>query len=258
MVVSIVLNYLIARNIAWLKKSGNISAAKGMLITDIVLNVGLLFVFKYLDFTLGRVNSMLGFDIPLTHIALPIGISFFTFQAMSYVIDVYWETVDVQTNLFYLALYISFFPQLIAGPIVRYSTIADQIVKRTCTIEKFGEGTRRFFIGFAKKVIIANNIAVVVDDVFKQEPMSTNPVLLWLGAIGFSLQILYDFSGYSDMAIGLGKMFGFEFEENFNYPYFAESVTEFWRRWHMSLGQWFRDYIYSTWWFEGIGYKTYI
>lgn len=244
MVASIVLNYLMARVIDSYKTKGQNKSAKGMLVADIVLNVGLLFVFKYLDFTIERINGIFGAGLPLAEIALPIGISFFTFQAMSYVIDVYRGTVEVQKNLFYLALYISFFPQLIAGPIVRYSTIAEQITNRVCSVEKFGEGTRRFFLGFSKKVIIANNVAVVVEEIFKEEPMSTNPVLLWIGAIGFSIQILYDFSGYSDMAIGLGKIFGFEFEENFNYPYFADSVTDFWRRWHMSLGQWFRDYVY--------------
>ncbi|MBQ0027098.1 MAG: MBOAT family protein [Lachnospiraceae bacterium] len=244
MMASIIINYLLAIAIDKFKSEEKTAAAKQMLLLDIVLNVGLLFVFKYLDFTIGRVNSLFGAEIPLAGIVLPIGISFFTFQAMSYVIDVYRGTVEVQKNLFYLALYISFFPQLIAGPIVRYSTIADQISNRTCSLDKFGEGTRRFFLGFAKKVIIANNISIVVEEVFEQNVMDTNPILLWIGAIGFSLQILYDFSGYSDMAIGLGKIFGFDFNENFNYPYFAESVTDFWRRWHMSLGQWFRDYVY--------------
>ena len=244
MVASIILNYLLARGIDKYKKLDREAVARTMLTIGIVMNVGLLFVYKYLDFTVERINGLFGANLPLAGIALPIGISFFTFQAMSYVIDVYRGTVEVQNNLFYLALYISFFPQLIAGPIVRYSTIEKQINERICSIDKFGEGVRRFFLGFAKKVIIANNVAIVVDEIFEQEPLHTNPTLLWLGAIGFSLQILFDFSGYSDMAIGLGKIFGFEFEENFNYPYFAESVTDFWRRWHMSLGQWFRDYVY--------------
>lgn len=228
------------------KKGSRKNHAKIFLILDIILNLGILFIFKYLNFSISLLNKVFHADIFMKEIALPIGISFFTFQAMSYVIDVYRQKVPVQKNPFYLALYISFFPQLIAGPIVRYSTIENQIKSRTHTIEKFAEGSKRFMLGFCKKVILANNLSMVATAVFERGsfPATVNPLLLWLGAISFSLQIFYDFSGYSDMAIGLGKIFGFEFEENFNYPYISKSVTEFWRRWHISLSAWFRDYVY--------------
>jgi D-alanyl-lipoteichoic acid acyltransferase DltB (MBOAT superfamily) len=214
------------------------------MIIDIVMNIGILFIYKYLDFGIGIVNQLFRTNIHTIGIALPIGISFFTFQALSYVIDVYRGNVDVQKNPLFVALYISFFPQLIAGPIVRYSTIADQITNRKCTLEGFSLGGKRFMIGFSKKVLLANNLSVIASEIFSMDVTSANPLLLWIGSICFSLQIYYDFSGYSDMAIGLGKIFGFSFLENFDYPYISKSVTEFWRRWHMSLGQWFRDYVY--------------
>lgn len=219
---------------------------KAILVLNIVLNVGLLFVYKYLDFSIISINRILGTNIELCNIVLPIGISFFTFQAMSYVIDVYRKEVNVQKNIFYVALYISFFPQLIAGPIVRYSTIEQQIINRKFSFSQYGEGIRRFVLGFSKKIIIANNLASVSQMVFVDDvnSLSRNGLMLWLGAICFTLQIYFDFSGYSDMAIGLGKMFGFDFLENFNYPYIAQSITDFWRRWHISLSSWFRDYVY--------------
>jgi len=216
------------------------------LILAVILNLGILFTFKYLDFAISLLNRFLGTNMQGKNIALPIGISFFTFQALSYVIDVYRGNVMVQRNPFYLALYISFFPQLIAGPIVRYSVIERQIIHRKCTMEQFGEGVRRFFLGFCKKILLSNNLSVISMAVFGMidKIYYINPILLWIGSLSYSLQIFYDFSGYSDMAIGLGKMFGFQFEENFNFPYISRSVTEFWRRWHISLGQWFRDYVY--------------
>lgn len=241
MMGSILVNYVMARIINHYNErdiSGFILAA------DVFINVGILFIFKYLDFAITAGNSILGTSIQPRGIALPIGISFFTFQAMSYVIDVYRKRVQVQKNLLDLALYISFFPQLVAGPIVRYSTIEKQIASRKVDVDLFGEGVRRFMLGFSKKVLLANNLSLVAEEVFAMNAIATNPLLLCLGAICYSLQIFYDFSGYSDMAIGLGKMFGFEFEENFDYPYISKSVTEFWRRWHISLGQWFRDYVY--------------
>lgn len=244
MMGSILVNYAMAISISHFKRSGKNKISKNILIANIIINIGILFVFKYLDFAITTTNWILKTNMSLKGIALPIGISFFTFQAMSYVIDVYREEIEVQKNPLYLALYISFFPQLIAGPIVRYSTIAEQITKRTCTADKFAEGVRRFLLGFGKKVLLANNLSIVAEDVFALDTSVTNPLLLWMGAVCYSLQIFYDFSGYSDMAIGLGKLFGFEFEENFNYPYISKSVTEFWRRWHISLGQWFRDYVY--------------
>lgn len=214
------------------------------MIADVVMNIGILFIYKYLDFGITILNALLRTNIHILGIVLPIGISFFTFQALSYVIDVYRETVKVQKNPLYVALYISFFPQLIAGPIVRYSTIEEQITNRQCDLEGFSMGGRRFLIGFSKKVILANNLSVIATEIFSMDVRTTNPLMLWVGSICFSLQIFYDFAGYSDMAIGLGRMFGFAFLENFDYPYISRSVTEFWRRWHMSLGQWFRDYVY--------------
>lgn len=177
-------------------------------------------------------------------IALPVGISFYTFQSMSYVIDVYWNRVKAEHNILNLGLYISLFPQLVAGPIVRYHSIERQIKDRIFTPELFGAGAKRFMCGFCKKVLLANNLANVADCFFENPSMENTVVGAWAGAVSFSLQIYYDFSGYSDMAIGLGKMLGFEFEENFNYPYISKSVSEFWRRWHISLSGWFRDYVY--------------
>ncbi len=218
--------------------------AKGLMILDVVLNVGILFFYKYLNFGISITNSLFGTTFHTVPVTLPIGISFFTFQALSYVIDVYRKTVAVQKNPLYVALYISFFPQLIAGPIVRYHDIEEQISNRRTDVVIFGEGVKRFLLGFCKKVILANNLAVVAEEVFGMPFTTMNPLVLWLGSICYSLQIFYDFSGYSDMAIGLGKMFGFTFAENFNYPYISRTVTEFWRRWHISLSQWFRDYVY--------------
>ena len=236
---SILLNYGIALLIDRYRKH-----AKGLLTADILLNVGILFVCKYLNFSISVTNSLFHREFSLLPIALPIGISFFTFQALSYVIDVYRGTVAVQKNPLYTALYISFFPQLIAGPIVRYHDIESQITNRRTDVQVFGEGVKRFLLGFCKKVILANNLAVIAEEVFAMPFTTVNPLVLWLGSVCYSLQIFYDFSGYSDMAIGLGKMFGFHFQENFNYPYISGTVTEFWRRWHISLSQWFRDYVY--------------
>lgn len=246
MIFSIIANYFLAILIDKNINLGKASRAKLFLLIDIFGNIAILFVFKYLGYSAVLFNKIFNTNINLPTIALPIGISFFTFQALSYVIDVYRQKVCVQKNLFNLALYISFFPQLVAGPIVRYQTIEKQITNRTCTVQKFGEGAKRFFLGFAKKIILANNLAVVAEHFFVaiDDIAMTNPLHLWLGSICFSLQIFYDFSGYSDMAIGLGKIFGFEFEENFNYPYMTKSISEFWRRWHISLGKWFKDYVY--------------
>lgn len=244
MIVSILVNYAFAVGIDRFKDRH--TRAGVLLVIDIIINLGILFVFKYLDFAISVTNQVIGTGFHIKNIALPIGISFFTFQALSYVIDVYKGQVEVQKNPLFLALYISFFPQLIAGPIVRYKTIEQQIVKRECTLDKFADGGKRFLLGFCKKVILANNMSVVAVKAWTAAGMAAdaNPVLLWIGSLCYSLQIFYDFSGYSDMAIGLGSIFGFGFEENFNYPYISKSATEFWRRWHISLGQWFRDYVY--------------
>ena len=219
--------------------------ARAALTLSVVFNLTIIFIFKYLMFTLKNINGLLGTDIFVPKIALPIGISFFTFQAISYVVDIYRGRGQVQKNLLNVGLYISFFPQLIAGPIVRYETIADQIENRKESFDLFSSGVCRFIAGFAKKVFLANSFAVIADKVFAVATTDYCSVsFAWLGAIAYTLQIYYDFSGYSDMAIGLGRMFGFQFLENFNYPYTSRSVSEFWRRWHMSLGSWFRDYVY--------------
>ena len=218
---------------------------KLILAADVVLNLALLGYFKYCNFFLNTLDHLLPFvKFPRTTIALPIGISFFTFQAMSYVIDLYRGRYKAQRNLFNLALYISFFPQLIAGPIVKYRDIDTQIMNREVTMERFALGVRRFIYGLGKKVVIANIMAQSADKIFKIEAGQMTTLAAWLGALFYTLQIYYDFSGYSDMAIGLGRMFGFEFLENFNYPYIASSVQDFWRRWHISLSSWFKEYLY--------------
>ncbi len=242
MLASIVLNYAFAMLIE-LPGYGSKRWRRDWLLAALACNLGILFVFKYLNFFGHMVGKALHIDLQLPSIALPIGISFFTFQALSYVVDVYRGTTRVQRNPFSLALYISFFPQLIAGPIVRYSTIAEQIDDRKVTPEKLSQGVQRFIAGFCKKVLLANNVALVAEAAFDVHG-EKSVALLWVGSLAYTLQIFFDFCGYSDMAIGLGKMFGFEFEENFNYPYMAKSVTDFWHRWHISLSQWFRDYVY--------------
>lgn len=242
MLGSIVLNYLIALGIDILQGK---CIRKALMIAAVVLNLGLLYCYKYLDFSISLLNKYAGTSLSLYGIVLPIGISFFTFQALSYVIDVYRGDAKAQRNVFNVALYIALFPQLIAGPIVRYNTIASQIEQRTTSIEKMNAGAKRFMRGFGKKVLLSNNLAIIAERVFGSADYAAESTwMLWLGAICFSLQIFYDFSGYSDMAIGLGRIFGFEFEENFDYPYISKTVTEFWRRWHISLGRWFRDYVY--------------
>lgn len=214
------------------------------LLAAIVWNIGLLLFFKYTDFFIGAANGIFGTDIKLLGLALPIGISFYSFQTLSYVIDVYRGEVASQKNFLYLATYVALFPQLIAGPIVRYKDIADQLSNRRETIDNFSDGVRRFCIGLGKKVILANNIGALFDTISGSAQSEMSVAASWLGIIAYTFQIYFDFSGYSDMAIGLGKMFGFDFLENFNYPYISDSITEFWRRWHMSLSSWFRDYVY--------------
>lgn len=244
MMASIVINWgfgiLVNRN------RDNKRTAKTLISLDVAFNLAILFVFKYLTFAGHIISRAFGWDIHVPNLALPIGISFFTFQAMSYVIDVYRGRGEVQTNILYVGLYISFFPQLIAGPIVRYETIAAEIQNRRETAEDFFDGFARFVVGLSKKVLLANSFAFLADSAFSPANDGTglSVAFCWLGAIAYTLQIFFDFSGYSDMAIGLGRMFGFHFLENFNYPYVSTSVSEFWRRWHISLGTWFRDYLY--------------
>ena len=236
MLSSIVVNWLFGRCIMAGKNSTVIAALA------VVYNLAFLFVFKYLDFAITNCNNLLNLSIPLFGIELPIGISFYTFQAMSYVIDVKRKPELAQRSLLNVGLYIACFPQLIAGPIVRYETVAQQIRERTESWNDVTVGLRRFLWGLAKKVILANNLAKFADLAFDGTELST--ALAWLGAAAYMLQIYFDFSGYSDMAIGLGRMFGFRFDENFNYPYAASGITDFWRRWHISLSTWFRDYVY--------------
>ena len=244
MIASIIVNWFFGLIIS--KKRDSTGISRLIIGLDVAFNIGLLFVFKYLSFTGNIINSVFGLHLPIPNIALPIGISFFTFQAMSYVIDVYRQKGEVQTNILYVGLYISFFPQLIAGPIVRYETIADQIKNRKETLNDFFDGFARFVMGLSKKVLLANGFAILSDQSFDavKNGGTISVMFAWLGAIGYTLQIFFDFSGYSDMAIGLGRMFGFHFLENFDYPYISTSITEFWRRWHISLGTWFRDYLY--------------
>lgn len=244
MIASIIVNWFFGLIIS--KKRDSTGISRLIIGLDVAFNLGLLFVFKYLSFTGNIINSVFGLRLPVPNIALPIGISFFTFQAMSYVIDVYRQKGEVQTNILYVGLYISFFPQLIAGPIVRYETIADQIKNRKETLNDFFDGFARFVMGLSKKVLLANGFATLSDQSFDavKNGGTISVMFAWLGAIGYTLQIFFDFSGYSDMAIGLGRMFGFHFLENFDYPYISTSITEFWRRWHISLGTWFRDYLY--------------
>ncbi|NHM14314.1 MBOAT family O-acyltransferase [Xiamenia xianingshaonis] len=210
----------------------------------VVFNVGLLVAFKYADMIVGSLNALLGTSLPLPQVALPIGISFFTFQAMSYVIDVYRGEVEPQKSFFDVLLYISFFPQLIAGPIVKYHDIAREIRTRHASATDMACGLRRFCVGLAKKVLIANNMAVAVDYLYSVAPGDLNALAAWTAVVAYMMQIYFDFSGYSDMAIGLGRMFGFHYKENFNYPYVATTLQDFWRRWHISLSTWFKEYLY--------------
>lgn len=215
---------------------------KLFLILSITISLGILVYFKYIDFLITNINLWLTNKIDLINVILPIGISFYTFQLISYIADVYNGKAKVQKNILKLAMYVSLFPQLIAGPIVRYTTIEEQIEKREYSLEKFSLGIRRFIIGLGKKVLIANVLGELIQIFLVSNEKSI--LFYWIYAIANMLQIYFDFSGYSDMAIGLGKMFGFEFLENFNYPYIATSITDFWRRWHISLSSWFRDYVY--------------
>ena len=245
MLGSITLNYLIG---IYLGRSREVTYRKLVVSFGIIANLLLFGAFKYtnwlVDIIAGIIPSLEPTDLLRDPVHLPIGISFFTFQALSYVIDVYRRDTEAQNNPFHLGLYIASFPQLIAGPIVRYNQVAEQIVRRKHSVALFASGVERFVFGLSKKVLIANQMGSVADLVFNQDYTSLDPGLAWLGIVCYTLQIYFDFSGYSDMAIGLGRMFGFRFTENFNYPYIARSIQEFWRRWHISLSTWFRDYLY--------------
>lgn len=239
MICSIFINYVIG-----LLMERYENKKKQLLIIGIILNIAILGYFKYFNFLIDIINLFIKQDLTLLDISLPIGISFFTFQILSYIIDLYRGQYKAQKNIVNLALYISFFPQLIAGPIVRYKDINQQLDSRRQTLEQIAAGIRRFIYGLGKKIIIANTVAQCVDKIYAIDYADISGVTAWIGAMCYMLQIYYDFSGYSDMAIGLGKMFGFEFLENFNYPYLSASIQEFWQRWHISLGTWFREYLY--------------
>ena len=239
MLVTILVNYCGALLLGGVRRGRRLVVAG-----TIMLNLSLLVYFKYFNFLVDICNSAFGTGFDSIKVVMPIGISFYTFQSLSYVVDVYRGEVAVQRNIAKLALYVSFFPQLVAGPIVKYHDIAHEIDRRTVGLDDMLYGIRRFVVGLAKKMLLANTLGAVADKVFAQSPTSTHPATAWIGALAYAFQIFYDFSGYSDMAIGLGRMFGFHFLENFNYPYISKSITEFWRRWHVSLSTWFREYLY--------------
>ena len=225
-----------------IEKAGTPSGKKLWLTVSVVLSLGLLGLFKYADFFLGSFNAVTGLSLPLLKLALPIGISFYTFQCLSYTIDVYRGSVPAQKSLISFGAYVALFPQLIAGPIVRYADIARELEERTHSLEDFTYGLRRFLVGLGKKILLANLFGELTQ--LYREASMPSVLFAWMYAAAFMLHIYFDFSGYSDMAIGLGRVFGFHFVENFNYPYLSKSITEFWRRWHISLGSWFRDYVY--------------
>ncbi|WP_326514848.1 MBOAT family O-acyltransferase [Clostridium intestinale] len=244
--MAILLNYIVGLLLD--KYKNNIRTSKAILILGVIINLLSLFVFKYTNFfieNINRVFSLVGYNkLDLLKIVMPIGISYFTFQAISYIVDVYKGKAKVQKNILKFALYILFFPRLIAGPIIRYSDIEDQLDKRKITVDSIYLSLRRFIIGLGKKVIIANTLGGVADRIFAINQQDLTFSVSWLGIICYTLQIYFDFSGYSDMAIGLARLFGFSFKENFDYPYISKSITEFWRRWHISLSTWFKDYLY--------------
>ena len=243
LLASVLFNYFISLGMEWAESK--VTLRKGLLIFAIFVNVGALFVCKYLNFTIEIVEKLLGDILEHIPVALPLGISFYTFQMISYLVDIYRKEIKVQKNILNFALYVTFVPQLVTGPIVRYKTMADDLEDRKESFDDVCQGVRRFLVGFCKKVILANNLSMIAEYAFRMDHYGNLPVVTaWVGAISYTLQIYFDFAGYSDMALGLGRIFGFHFEENFNYPYMAKSFTDFWRRWHISLSTWFRDYIY--------------
>lgn len=244
MLFSTAVDYFHGQRTDFYLRNGQKKKAKFMVLSSVMINLGLLGFFKYADFIIGNINGLAGMEIPLLELPLPIGISFYTFQTMSYTIDIYRREAPVQKNIVSFGAYVALFPQLIAGPIVRYQTIAEQLMARRITMNSFEYGVLRFCVGLGKKVLLANNIGMLWDQISRMEIARLSAATAWVGAAAFAFQIYFDFSGYSDMAIGLGKMFGFTFHENFQYPYESRSITEFWRRWHISLGTWFREYVY--------------
>ena len=244
MMFSIVFNYFSGLELDLRRRTGERLKFKICFLTTVVANLAILGFFKYYGFFVLNLNRILPVDIPYQELALPIGISFYTFQTLSYIIDVYWGNVEVQKNLISFGTYVTMFPQLIAGPIVRYADVEKQLRSRTLSLTKFGDGVLWFLRGLGKKVLLANNIGMVFDTIVAMGSDERSVLTAWIGCLAYTMQIYYDFSGYSDMAIGLGKMLGFEFVKNFEYPYISRSITEFWRRWHISLGTWFREYVY--------------
>ncbi|WP_333656951.1 MBOAT family O-acyltransferase [Tissierella praeacuta] len=244
MLFSTVLDYTCGKLVYRYKDNKDVNKSRLWLGVSIFTNLGLLGFFKYFDFFISNINNIFDFNISLLNLTLPIGISFYTFQTMSYTIDVYRGDTKVQNNIISFGTYVTLFPQLIAGPIVRYQTVAEEINNRMESYDLFSEGIKRFILGLGKKVLLANNIGLLWKNISSLNTWDIPVLTAWLGILGFSFQIYFDFSGYSDMAIGLGKIFGFNFLENFNYPYMSKSITEFWRRWHISLGTWFREYLY--------------
>ncbi|MBQ9531302.1 MAG: MBOAT family protein [Eubacterium sp.] len=244
MLISIFFNYIIGRDISLAKENEENKRSKTLFICAVTFNLCVLGFFKYADFVVENIGGLFGAELKMLNLPLPIGISFYTFQIMSYIIDLYNGKIKVQKNLFDFALYVSLFPQLIAGPIVKYKDIDDQLKNRKESLLKYSLGLNRFIIGLSKKLLLANTLGSVYSSVQEAGTNNLSFLAAWVGIICYTLQIYFDFSGYSDMAIGLGSMFGFKFNENFNYPYIASSVTDFWRRWHISLSSWFRDYVY--------------
>jgi alginate O-acetyltransferase complex protein AlgI len=259
MMGSICVNYILGNIVSEFQEKERPMQAKAALILGVAINLSVLGYYKYIHFLIDTLSQIgLNLDIDVSNVTLPIGISFFTFQSISYLIDVYRKTVVGQKSLINLGMYISLFPQLIAGPIVRYADISKEIVNRNISSSLFKIGITRFIGGFAKKILIANNVGLIADQVFAIAPSELSTSLSWIGIICYSLQIYYDFSGYSDMAIGLGKILGFNFKENFEHPYISKSIREFWRRWHISLSSWFRDYLYISLGGNRVGkYRTY-
>ena len=241
MILTILINYVGAN---YISRSRNNRHRKQILLLTILLDLSFLFYFKYFNFVMDNINAVFAMDIKFIDVIMPIGISFYTFQALSYVVDVYRKEVKVQRDIYKLALYITLFPQLIAGPIVKYHDVDEQISNRDVTFDKVAYGVKRFIIGLAKKMLLANTMGAVADKIFVLPVEQFDTSIAWIGALAYSFQLFYDFSGYSDMAIGLGSIFGFKFLENFNYPYISKSITEFWRRWHISLSTWFKEYLY--------------
>lgn len=242
LILSICLNYFCGREIE--AGEGDPRRARRSVIFAVVVNILILGFFKYYGFLLNTAEELFSVDIPYRELPLPIGISFYTFQSISYILDIYRKKAEPQKNILHFALYISMFPKLVAGPIVRYADIERQLASRKLSVKKIGQGSRYFIIGLAKKAVLAGTAGAVFEQVSSSPAASLSALTAWIGCISYAFQIYFDFSGYSDMALGLGKMFGFEFRKNFDYPYTAVSITDFWRRWHISLTDWFREYVY--------------